>query len=197
VTALTGPATSTVAQLLCWVVCATRRIAFPGANCCEPQGIDIAWGRAWIYTVDARTLRPGRVVVTAPGTIGVAVDAPRHEVWVTNQTANSVSVVDEKTLRVLATIRVGTGPALLVPAPRRTHCVRGRPVWQHGQRDRRGAPARGGHDRGGSAAARPRRDGRRGSSPLRYTGSPAGWASYRAAGGGTGAMAGHGAGTMG
>jgi YVTN family beta-propeller protein len=62
-------------------------------------------------------LQPGRVVVTAPGAIGVAVDAPRHEVWVTNQTANSVSVVDEKTLRVLATIGVGTGPALLVPTP--------------------------------------------------------------------------------
>ena len=74
-------------------------------------------GGAWIYTVNARTLRPGRVVVTAPGAIGVAVDAPRHEVWVTNQTANSVSVIDEKTLRVLATFRVGTGPALLVPPP--------------------------------------------------------------------------------
>jgi hypothetical protein len=32
---------------------------------------------------------------------------------------------------------------------------------------------------------------------LAYTGSPAAWASHRAAGGGTGAMAGHGAGTMG
>jgi len=38
-------------------------------------------GGAWISTVDARTVRPGRVVVTAPGAIGVAVDAPRHEVW--------------------------------------------------------------------------------------------------------------------
>jgi sugar lactone lactonase YvrE len=69
---------------------ATRRIAFPSANCFEPHGIDISEdgrtlyaacaGGAWIYTVDARTLRPGRVVVTAPGAIGVAVDAPRHEV---------------------------------------------------------------------------------------------------------------------
>jgi DNA-binding beta-propeller fold protein YncE len=56
---------------------ATRRIAFPGDNCFEPHGIDISEdgrtlyvacaGGAWIYTVDARTLRPGRVVVTAPG----------------------------------------------------------------------------------------------------------------------------------
>ena len=70
---------------------ATRRIAFPGDNCFESHGIDISEdgctlyvacaGGAWIYTVDARTLRPGRVVVTAPGAIGVAVDAPCHEVW--------------------------------------------------------------------------------------------------------------------
>jgi DNA-binding beta-propeller fold protein YncE len=56
---------------------AIRRIAFPGANGFEPHGIDIAEdgrtlyvacaGGAWIYIVDARTLRPGRVVVTAPG----------------------------------------------------------------------------------------------------------------------------------
>jgi hypothetical protein len=56
---------------------AIRRIAFPGDHCFEPHGIDIAEdgrtlyvacaGGAWIYTVDARTLRPGRVVVTAPG----------------------------------------------------------------------------------------------------------------------------------
>jgi YVTN family beta-propeller protein len=106
---------------------ATRRIAFPSDNCFEPHGIDISQdgrtlyvacaGDAWIDTVDARTLRPGRVLVTAPGAIGVAVNAPRHEVWVTNQTANSVSVVDEKTPRVLATIGVGKGPALLVPTP--------------------------------------------------------------------------------
>jgi YVTN family beta-propeller protein len=106
---------------------ATQRIAFPGDNCFEPHGIDISEdgrtlyvacaGGAWIYTVNTQTLRPGQVVVTAPGAIGVAVDAPRHEGWVTNQTANSVSVVDEKTLRVLATIPVGKGPALLVPTP--------------------------------------------------------------------------------
>jgi copper transport protein len=106
---------------------ATRRIAFPGDNCFEPHGIDISEdgrtlyvacaGGAWIYTVNTQTLQSGRVVVTAPGAIGVAVDAPRHEAWVTNQTANSVSVVDEKTLRVLATIAVGKGPALLVPTP--------------------------------------------------------------------------------
>jgi hypothetical protein len=41
-------------------------------------------GGAWIYTVNTRTLQPGRVVVTAPSTISLAVDAPRHEVWVTN-----------------------------------------------------------------------------------------------------------------
>jgi hypothetical protein len=55
---------------------ATQRIAFPGDNCFEPHGIDMSEdgrtlyvacaGGAWLYTVDARTLRPGRVVVTAP-----------------------------------------------------------------------------------------------------------------------------------
>ncbi len=106
---------------------ATQRIAFPGDNCFEPHGLDISEGGhtlfvacaggAWIYTVDARTLRPGRLVITAPGAFGVAVDAPRHEVWVTNQTANSVTVLDETTLAVRATIPVGKGPALLVPTP--------------------------------------------------------------------------------
>jgi len=106
---------------------ATRRIAFPGDNCFEPHGLDISEdgrtlfvacaGGAWIYTVDARTLRPKRLVITAPGAFGVAVDAPRHEVWVTNQTANSVTVLDETTLAVRATIPVGKGPALLVPTP--------------------------------------------------------------------------------
>lgn len=106
---------------------ATLPIAFPDGACFEPHGIDIAEdgrtlfvacaGGAWIYTVDTRTLRPGRMVITGPGAFGVAVDAPRHEVWVTNQTANSVSVVDERTLAVLATIVVGKGPALLVPTP--------------------------------------------------------------------------------
>ena len=62
-------------------------------------------------------MRPGRLVITAPGAFGVAVDAPRHEVWVTNQTANSVTVLDETTLAVRATIPVGKGPALLVPTP--------------------------------------------------------------------------------
>ncbi len=106
---------------------ATQRIAFPDDNCFEPHGLDISEdghtlfvacaGGAWIYTVDARTLRPGRLVITAPGAFGVAVDAPRHEVWVTNQTANSVTVLDETTLAVRATIPVGKGPALLVPTP--------------------------------------------------------------------------------
>jgi len=106
---------------------AARRIAFPGDNCFEPHGLDISAdgrtvyvacaGGAWIDTIDARTLRPGRAVITAPGPYGVAVDAPRHEVWVTNQTANSVTVLDEATLAVQATIPVGKGPALLVPTP--------------------------------------------------------------------------------
>lgn len=106
---------------------ATSPISFPGDNCFEPHGLGIAEdgrtvyvacaGGAWIATVDARTLRPGRLVVTAPGAFGVAVVGPRHEVWVTNQTAGTVTVLDERTLRTLATIPVGTGPALLVPTP--------------------------------------------------------------------------------
>jgi YVTN family beta-propeller protein len=105
----------------------TRAITFPNSACFEPHGIDISEdartlyvacaGGAWIYTVDARTLAPERTVVTAPGAFGVAVDGPRHEVWVTNQTANNVTVIDERTLKVLATIPVGKGPALLVPSP--------------------------------------------------------------------------------
>src|ERR687886_2862821 len=73
------------------LVVAGTGIAFPGDNCFEPHGIDISEdgrtlyvacaGGAWIYTVDGRTVRPSRVVVTAPGAIGVAVDAPHHEVW--------------------------------------------------------------------------------------------------------------------
>ncbi len=105
----------------------SRQIEFPDGTCFEPHGIDIAEdgktlyvacaGGAWVYTVDTTTLRPGRTVITAPGAYGVAVDGPRHEVWVANQTAGNVSVIDERTLRVVATIPVGKGPALLVAAP--------------------------------------------------------------------------------
>src|SRR5919199_6117404 len=59
------------------LVVAGTGIAFPGDNCFEPHGIDISEdgrtlyvacaGGAWIYTVDGRTVRPSRVVVTAPG----------------------------------------------------------------------------------------------------------------------------------
>jgi YVTN family beta-propeller protein len=106
---------------------ATQRITFPGDNCFEPHGADISEdgrtlyvacaGGAWIYTVDTRTLKPVRIVLTAPGAFGVAVDAPRHEVWVTNYTANTVTVLDERSLKTLATIAVGKGPALLVSTP--------------------------------------------------------------------------------
>lgn len=104
-----------------------KPILFPDGACFEPHGIDISEdgrtlfvacaGGAWIYAVDVRTAKPLRAVVTAPGAYGVAVDAPRHEVWVTNQTASTVTVLNERTLRVLATIPVGKGPALLVPTP--------------------------------------------------------------------------------
>ena len=105
----------------------TQRITFPNDDCFEPHGGDISEdgrtlyvacaGGAWIYIVNAVTLKPEKPVITAPGAYGVAVDAPRHEVWVTNQTANDVTVLDERTLRTLATIPVGKGPALLVPTP--------------------------------------------------------------------------------
>lgn len=105
----------------------TQTVTFPDQGCFEPHGIDISedgrtlyvacGGGAWIYTLDARTLKPGKAVITAPGAFGVAVDAPRREVWVTNQTSNSVSVVSQDTLKVVATIAVGKGPALLVASP--------------------------------------------------------------------------------
>jgi len=105
----------------------TRRITFPNDSCFQPHGIDISGdgrtlyvacaGGAWIYSVDARTLRPGRVALTQPGAYGVAVDGPRREVWVTDQTVNAVTVLDERTLKPLATIPVGKGPALLVATP--------------------------------------------------------------------------------
>jgi YVTN family beta-propeller protein len=101
----------------------TKRIDFPSGTCFEPHGIDLSedghtlWvacgGGAWVYPVDANTLRPGQPVITAPGSFGVAVNPTLHEVWVTNQTASSVSVVDEKTRIVLGTFPVGRGPALL------------------------------------------------------------------------------------
>jgi YVTN family beta-propeller protein len=106
---------------------ATHRITFPNDDCFEPHGGDMSEdgrtlyvacaGGAWIYTVNTTTLRPARAVITAPGAYGVATDGPRHEVWVTDQTVNEVTVLDERSLRVLATIRVGKGPALLVPTP--------------------------------------------------------------------------------
>jgi YVTN family beta-propeller protein len=106
---------------------ATHRITFPNDECFEPHGGDISTdgrtlyvacaGGAWIYTVNAVTLQPERGVITAPGAYGVATDAPRHEVWVTDQTVNEVTVLDERTMRVMATIHVGKGPALLAPTP--------------------------------------------------------------------------------
>jgi len=104
-----------------------RPIEFPDNTCFEPHGIDISEdgrtvyvacaGDSWIYAVDTTTLEPGRVVITAPGAYGVAVDGPLHEIWVTNQTENDVSVIDERSLRVVATVPVGKGPALLVATP--------------------------------------------------------------------------------
>jgi len=106
---------------------ATTRVTFPNDTCFEPHGIDLSengrtiyvacGGGSWIYPVDAVTLTVGQPVITAPGAFGVAVDAPRHEVWVTNQTASSVSVIDEHTMRVLTTFPVGRGPALLAASP--------------------------------------------------------------------------------
>ena len=106
---------------------ATKRIAFPNDNCFKPHGGDISEdgrtlyvacaGGAWIYTVNTVTMQPQKAVITGPGAFGVAVNAARHEVWVTNQTVNTVTVLDEKTLKTLATIPVGKGPALLVATP--------------------------------------------------------------------------------
>ncbi|MDB5074464.1 MAG: copper resistance protein CopC [Chloroflexi bacterium] len=105
----------------------TQRITFPNDTCFEPHGIDLSedehtlyvacGGGSWIYTVDAVTLKVGKPIITAPGAFGVIVDGPRREVWVTNQTANSLSVVDEKTQKTLTTIPVGKGPALLAVSP--------------------------------------------------------------------------------
>lgn len=108
---------------------ATRRIAFPGDNCLRAHGDALSpdgrtmyvacAGGAWIYTIDTRTLRPGRLAVTAPGAYDVKVDVQRHELWVSNQTANTVSVLDEETLKPLTTIALGKGmgPALLALTP--------------------------------------------------------------------------------
>ncbi len=106
---------------------ATRRITFPNDTCFEPHGIDLSEnertlyvacaGGSWIYPVDAVTLRPGQPIITAPGAYGVTVDGPRHEVWVTTQSGSTVSVVDEKTRKVVATVKVGKGPALPVTSP--------------------------------------------------------------------------------
>jgi YVTN family beta-propeller protein len=105
----------------------TETVTFPDQGCFEPHGLDISedgrtlyvacGGGAWIYTVDAHTLKVGRAVITAPGAFGVAVDTPRREVWVTNQTSNNVSVISQDSLKVVATIPVGKGPALLVASP--------------------------------------------------------------------------------
>jgi len=105
----------------------SSRIAFPDGTCFEPHGIDLSedsrtlyvacGGGAWIYLVDTKTRQPIGPVITAPGAFGVVVDGPRHEVWVTNQTASSVSVVDEKTRKTRVTFPVGKGPALPAVSP--------------------------------------------------------------------------------
>lgn len=107
----------------------TRRITFPGDNCLRAHGDTLApdgrtmyvacAGEAWIYTLDTRTLRPGRVGITDPGAYDVKVNVQRHELWVSNQTANTVSVLDEGTLKKLATISLGRnmGPSLLDLTP--------------------------------------------------------------------------------
>ena len=106
---------------------ASSRITFPNGTCFEPHGLDLSEdghtlyvacaGGAWIYLVSVDTKQPISPVVTAPGAFGVIVDPQRHEVWVTNQTANSISVVDEKTRTTVATFPVGKGPALPAVSP--------------------------------------------------------------------------------
>lgn len=116
---------------------ATRRITFPGDNCLHAHGDALSpdgrtmyvacAGEAWIYTIDTTTLKPGSPAITAPGAYDVKVDAPRHELWVSNQTANSVTVLDLTTLKTRATIALGKGmsPALLALTPDGRRCYVG------------------------------------------------------------------------
>jgi YVTN family beta-propeller protein len=108
---------------------ATRRIAFPNDTCLHPHGDALGpdgytlyvacAGDAWIASIDTRTLRPGRVGITDTGAYDVKVNRPRQELWVSNQTANDVTVLDLRTLKKRATIALGKGmsPALLVLTP--------------------------------------------------------------------------------
>ena len=106
-----------------------RSISFPKHDCFKPHGLTLSAdggtlyvacaGDAWIYTIDTQTLRPQHLAITGPGAYGVEIDQQRHELWVPNQTANTVSVLDLRTLKPLATIALGKGmgPALEVIAP--------------------------------------------------------------------------------
>jgi len=107
----------------------TIRIGFPQEDCLHTHGNALSpdghtlyvacAGEAWIYTIDTRTLRPVGHAITGIGPYDVKIDGPRHELWVSNQLGDSVTVLDERSLKTLATIGLGKGmtPSLLALTP--------------------------------------------------------------------------------
>ncbi len=105
------------------------RIGFPRDDCLRTHGNALSpdghtlyvacASEAWIYTIDTRTLRPVSHAITGIGPYDVKIDGPRHELWVSNQLGDSVTVLDERSLRTLATIGLGKGmtPSLLALTP--------------------------------------------------------------------------------
>jgi YVTN family beta-propeller protein len=92
----------------------SRKIPIPGFA--GPANLRVGAGAVWvgeltgrrIWRIDPRRNR-GRSIVVGKGPSGLAVSPTA--VWVNDQKANTVSRVSTRTLKAVATIRVGTAPA--------------------------------------------------------------------------------------
>jgi YVTN family beta-propeller protein len=63
-----------------------------------------------VSVINMETFEAAKTIETGPGAHGVVVDRDGRYAYVTNIYANSVSVLDVKDLKVVATVPVGKGP---------------------------------------------------------------------------------------
>ena len=63
-----------------------------------------------VSVIDLETFKTAKPIQTGPGTHGVAVDREGRYAYITNTYANSVSVLDVKERKIVATVVVGKGP---------------------------------------------------------------------------------------
>ena len=73
------------------------------------QGLRKAPGKT-VSMIDLETVKLTKTIETGPGTHGVVIDRAGRHAYITNTYANSVSVLDIKNRKVIATVPVDKGP---------------------------------------------------------------------------------------